>query len=75
MNTAVPNDKTRLFSRQLKQEIFSGNDTCRICTQKIASINDAALDHDTQYWQGGKTILDNARLVHRLCNLERSRKE
>jgi len=75
MNTAVPNDKTRLFSRQLKQEIFSGNDTCRICTQKIASINDAALDHDTQYWQGGKTIPDNARLVHRLCNLERSRKE
>jgi hypothetical protein len=36
-------------------------------------MNDAALDHDVHYWRGGKTVPDNARLVHRLCNLERPR--
>ncbi|WP_367997209.1 HNH endonuclease [Planktothrix pseudagardhii] len=38
---------------------------------KVTLINDAALDHEKHYWRGGKTIPDNARLVHRQCNLQR----
>ena len=37
----------------------------------ITLINDAALDHEKHYWRGGKTIPENARLVHRQCNLQR----
>jgi predicted RNA-binding protein with PUA-like domain len=71
MEMSSPNDSQRLFSRKLKEELFNQNSTCQICQQKISLINDAALDHDLHYWRGGKTIPENARLVHRQCNLER----
>jgi HNH endonuclease len=35
--------------------------------------DDAAVDHIEQYWRGGKTILENARLAHRYCNGARPR--
>lgn len=73
MEGAVTNDSQRLFSRSLKEELFSQNDTCSLCGQKISLVNDSALDHDTEYWKGGKTVPSNARLVHRQCNLERAR--
>lgn len=44
-----------------------------ICGQKIHNIDDAAVDHIEQYWRGGQTIPDNARLTHRYCNVARSR--
>jgi hypothetical protein len=69
------NDKKRCFSRQLKEELFAQSDACHLCKQKITLLNDAALDHEIQYWRGGKTIPSNARLVHRICNLKRPRKE
>lgn len=65
------NDSTRAFSRGLKKEMFEANATCSLCGQRIALIDDAALDHDTQYWRGGKTVPENARLAHRLCNLKK----
>ena len=68
-----PNDSSRCFSRQLKEEHFRSDATCRICGQRISSIDDAAMDHEQQYWRGGKTIPSNARLVHRLCNNRRNR--
>lgn len=75
MITATPNDRTRLFSRSLKEEMFKQDNTCRLCGQKIVLINDAALDHDKHYWRGGQTVPENARLVHRICNLQRPNKE
>ena len=36
---------------------------------------DSAVDHIEQYWMGGKTIPENARLTHRFCNWSRPRKE
>lgn len=27
-----------------------------------------ALDHEGHHWRGGRTISENARLVHRYCN-------
>lgn len=70
----VPNDSSRLFSKVLKEDLFAQNPTCALCGQNIAMIDDAALDHVQQYWAGGQTVPENARLVHRHCNLTRPRK-
>lgn len=63
----------RCFSSKLKQELFDMNPICAICNQKIQHIDDAAIDHIEQYWRGGKTIPENARLTHRYCNFARSK--
>jgi uncharacterized protein with ParB-like and HNH nuclease domain len=67
------NDSTRLFTRSLKEEMFAEDNACSICGQKIIMINDAALDHHIQYWKGGETVPENARLAHRTCNLKRGK--
>ncbi|HEY7212805.1 MAG TPA: DUF262 domain-containing protein [Bryobacteraceae bacterium] len=73
MSCVPANDRVRVFSRQLKQELYDQDNSCGICGQAIRVLNDAALDHDLHYWRGGKTVPDNARLVHRQCNLQRQR--
>jgi hypothetical protein len=65
----------RCFSRALKSDLFETNPACRICGQNIAEIDDAAVDHIEQYWRGGKTIPENARLTHRHCNAARPRND
>jgi hypothetical protein len=65
----------RCFSMSLKQELFDANATCTICGQRIQNVDDAAVDHVKQYWTGGPTIPENARLTHRYCNWARSRSE
>lgn len=65
----------RCFTYQLKQELFTSNDICAICGNRIHHIDDAAVDHIKQYWTGGKTIPENARLTHRYCNNARPRIE
>ena len=64
-------DVTRVFTRKLKKELFSQDTTCAICGNEIRLLDDAVLDHHKHYWRGGATIPENARLVHRYCNLER----
>lgn len=65
----------RCFSMQLKQELFAADPTCAICHQQIQQIDDAAVDHIQQYWKGGMTIPENARLAHRYCNMARPRND
>ena len=65
----------RCFSYKIKKELFDKDPTCLICGQRIMDIDDAAVDHIKQYWLGGETIPENARLTHRHCNNIRSRKE
>lgn len=65
------NDSQRVFSRRLKKEMFETDPTCSLCGQRISLIDDAVMDHDVNYWIGGKTIPENARLAHRLCNLKK----
>jgi hypothetical protein len=65
----------RCFTYSLKKELFEKNDTCTICGNIIRNIDDAAVDHINQYWTGGKTIPENARLTHRYCNNARPRNE
>ncbi len=73
--TGIPHTEPRCFSYDLKQKLFKDDQTCEICKQRIAMVDDAALDHIEQYWRGGKTIPTNARLVHRYCNWSRSRND
>ncbi|MCC6414363.1 MAG: HNH endonuclease [Opitutaceae bacterium] len=63
----------RCFSRQLKEQLFAANPTCKICGQAISEVDDSAVDHIEQYWRGGQTIPENARLTHRYCNYARPR--
>ena len=63
----------RCFSRVLKEQLFYADPTCAICGQRISCIDDAAVDHIEQYWTGGQTIPENARLAHRYCNCHRPR--
>jgi hypothetical protein len=65
----------RCFSLKLKQELYDNDSTCAICNHKINHLDDAAVDHIDQYWRGGKTIPENARLTHRYCNMARSRND
>ena len=71
----VGKKEARCFSRELKAHLFAANATCAICNNHITHIDDAAIDHIEQYWRGGKTIPENARLTHRYCNWARPRKE
>jgi hypothetical protein len=63
----------RCFSRELKKNLFDANPSCALCGQSISEVDDAAVDHIEQYWRGGKTIPENARLTHRYCNSARPR--
>lgn len=72
---AETSKQSRVFSRELKEQLYAQDATCQICSQRIVDVDDAAVDHIEQYWLGGKTIPENARLTHRYCNWARSRKD
>ena len=65
----------RCFSLKLKQSMYDEDPTCGLCGQRIQSLDDAAMDHIEQYWRGGQTVPENARLAHRFCNNSRPRRE
>lgn len=65
----------RCFSRALKDKLFAANPSCALCGQRIDHVDDAAVDHIQQYWAGGRTIPENARLTHRYCNWSRPRRD
>ena len=69
----IAQKEPRCFSNRLKEQLFNSDPNCSICGQRIQDIDDSAVDHINQYWLGGKTIPDNARLTHRYCNFARSR--
>lgn len=71
----IAQKEPRCFTNQLKKELFETNKTCAICGQEIKDIDDSAVDHNKQYWTGGQTIPENARLAHRYCNWARPRND
>ena len=71
----VGKKEPRCFSMQLKETLFKRDNTCAICGQRVLEIDDSAIDHIKQYWTGGKTIPENARLTHRYCNWARPRND
>ena len=76
VKAVIGNDQKqpRCFTRKLKEELYNKNPVCNICETRIVDVDDAAVDHIEQYWAGGKTIEENARLTHRYCNSTRPRK-
>ena len=71
----IAQKEPRCFSLKLKQELYNNDPTCAICGQRVQDIDDTAIDHIEQYWTGGKTIPENARLTHRYCNWARPKKD
>lgn len=65
----------RVFTREYKKQLYEQNPTCQLCNQHISDLDDAAVDHIEQFWQGGKTEIGNGRLTHRYCNWARPRKQ
>lgn len=68
----ISTKEPRCFSYALKRQLFENDSTCAICGNGILNIDDAAVDHIKQYWTGGQTIPENARVAHRYCNSSRS---
>lgn len=56
-------------------ELWEARPVCGLCGQDIHHIDDAEVDHIVPWSQGGKTVRENARLVHRLCNRWRGTKD
>ena len=68
-----PVSEPRSFTLERKQTLWKADRPCELCGQRIATIDDAEVDHITCYWKGGKTIPENSRLTHRYCNRHRRR--
>jgi len=50
-------------------------DRLKVVVDAISKATTASANHVEQYWRGGRTIPENARLAHRYCNLARSKKD
>ncbi|MGN1411436.1 MAG: HNH endonuclease family protein [Oscillospiraceae bacterium] len=59
---------SRCFTEEQKKELFYDGCKCGVCGQKILNFNDCEVDHIIPYSKGGRTILENAQLVHSYCN-------
>ena len=66
----LPKHEPRGFSLQ-KASLFHVCQMCAMRRQRIEELDDAELDHVEEYWRGGRTIPENARLAHRFCNRSR----
>jgi len=67
----LPKHEPRGFSLQRKAALFQRCQTCALCHQRIEELDDAEVDPVEEYWRGGRTIPENARLAHRFCNRSR----
>ena len=65
-------DSSRVFSYNVKKELFYPGYICSWCNNEILDIDDAEVDHIVPFSQGGKTDISNAQLLHRHCNREKS---
>lgn len=64
----------RLFTYAEKSKLFEQDPTCRICSQRIETLDDAAVDHKKAFSAGGTTTTENSQLTHRYCNRVKSDK-
>lgn len=58
----------RIFSKDIKEELYYKGYICKFCGNEILSIEDAEIDHIKAFNNGGETVIDNAQLLHRHCN-------
>ena len=71
----TPANNPRIFPREIKEKLYAEDPTCKLCGQKILSIDDAQVDHILPFSKGGQTVLENAQLAHRYCNQHKSNNE
>jgi hypothetical protein len=64
----------RLFTAEVKRDLYMQSQQCAICGQTIHTIDDAEVDHVTPFSKGGATDIQNAQLVHRFCNRSKGAK-
>lgn len=65
-------DNDRIFSNEIKEQLFYDGYICSYCNNEILSIDDAEVDHIIPFSKGGKTEISNAQLLHRHCNREKN---
>lgn len=68
-----PSVRDKLFARESERGGASGV-RCAYCGMPIVHVTDAEVDHVVPYASGGRTTLDNAQLLHTLCNREKGKK-
>lgn len=73
MESSEEDRRKRLFSAELKRERFAASPICGLCSNEIMSLLDTHVDHVEQYAHGGGTVAANARITHRICNLQRTK--
>lgn len=66
--------ENRIFDKKIKDELWEKDQKCSFCNQQILDYNDAEVDHIFPYSIGGETIKENAQLLHRSCNRQKSNK-
>ena len=52
----------------VRADLFTPGCKCPLCGQEILDVKDTELDHILPYSKGGKTVLENIQLTHRICN-------
>jgi len=67
-------NEARFFTKLDKEKLWKEGCICSYCNQQILSIDDAEVDHIYAFSNGGTTTLDNAQLLHRICNREKYNK-
>lgn len=65
----------RTFSYSTKKQLYAKNPTCAISGQQILAIEDAEVDHIIPYSKGGKTEIENAQIVLRYFNRQKSNRQ
>lgn len=65
----------RTFDISDKEQLWHEGYICAYCKNQILDINDAEVDHIVAFNNGGKTVIENAQLLHRHCNREKQDKE
>lgn len=73
-NSEVKLDPKRTFTIEEKFELWqqeklkNGKIICPICGNEIFMFNDAEVDHIIPWSKGGRTVLSNAQITHKICN-------
>ena len=62
----------RFFSFEFRKELYDKNRACKLCGGEIHTFEDSTVDHITPYSRGGKTVPENAQLMHRACNARKN---
>ena len=62
----------RNYSQDVKEQLRHDWYICSYCNQTIQNIDDAEVDHIKPYSLWWTTTIDNAQLLHRRCNREKS---